>query len=278
MKKISKDYIIKKVERTFQRNANARLVVALVIIFAGYAFFFNTKTIFVKNDITIEETPLAETIEFDKRTFKLIRWDYAKTEDKCEVELDVLNEAYDGNDNYIYEAYARAKDVEKKLKVSPVINESTSVILQIENIPEDFAEMVLRISMPEDEDKIVKLYATKASVVQIDSLPIKTREEYSKVRLRVEKDSTEAQIREHKEEIEVINNSIKACDDQIVGLKGQLEYQSETTRKETQQQIERAISQKEEYLRSIDKINDKILLLEEDVVQLETKIGGGQNE
>ena len=276
MKKWSKEDITKKVQRKFRRNANAQFILTILVITSIYMFFFNTETIFVKNNITIEASPLAETISYAQRTFKLVRWDYAQAENKCEIEIDVINEAYDGNDIYTYEAYSRANRVEKSLTVVPVISESTSIILQIEDIPENYAEMVLRISMPEDEDRVVRLYATKESVVQRDTLPVKTKAEYNRVRLQVESERTKAQIEEHKEEIALFTKSIQVCDEQIVELKEQLEYRSETTQEETQRQIERAMSQKEEYLRSIDTINDEILMLERDISQLENKIRGGE--
>jgi hypothetical protein len=258
------DEIIKY--REIRSSGNSFYFVLLFIIIAGYMFFLNSKTIFQKNEVTISATNINAELTYQRRTIKLIRWDYASSEHTCEIELDIRNMSFDGNDEYIFRAYSRTNSVEKELPVEIILNDSTIAVVQIRDIPEKFAELCLHVGIKGQENSsVLKVYATRDSVTRVAELPVRTKQEYQLNRISLQVEEYLQKIKENEELISGYKSRIEAAEDQIKEFTDQLKYQTEKMQEETQSNISQAYAE-------IDQWNTKIESLEKENGQLQIAI------
>lgn len=245
-------------------------VIYIVIFLVGYMFFFGTKELYEKNEITITPTEINREIEYQNRNFKIFRWEYSSQEYRCEIELDILNKNYDGNDRYLVQAVDRQKG---ELPVEQIISEPTRMIIQINEIPEDFAEISLRITPEGSTEAPLKLYATKNSVKKVKELPKRSKEEYQNLRIEHQIVYYQDQIKEYEEEIAKNRTTMSNCDTQISELQEKKAYQTSEEQKEMDILIQQAEGKKMEADTHIQKIKEKISQIEDAISQLQEKLG-----
>lgn len=245
-------------------------VIYIVIFLTGYMFFFGTKELYEKNEITITPTAINQEIEYQNRTFKIFRWEYSVEEHRCEIELDILNKNYDGNDRYLLQAVDRQKG---ELPVEQIISEPTRMIIQVNEIPEDFAEISLRITPEGSTEAPLKLYATKNSVKKANELPKRSEKEYQDLRIEHQIVYYGEQIKECEEEIMEYQKTMENCDTQISELQGKKVYQTSEEQEETDILIQQAEEKKVESDTQIQIMNEKISQIEDAISQLQEKLG-----
>ena len=89
---------LKKLINKIRANSNRRMLIGLFIIIIGYIFFFNSKFIFNEQE-KLKNTPVNTQLELEDRIITLAKWDYAPSENMMEIEFDIVNKSYDGNDS-----------------------------------------------------------------------------------------------------------------------------------------------------------------------------------
>lgn len=262
-----------KILKNIHISGNLFYVILILVIGGGYLFFFNSKELFTQNKVTIQATSYNEGNAYKNRDFTLIRWDYSESDKICEIELDILNNNFDGENTYEAVAYVRSKGVEQELQVEKVIEENTLLILQIKDIPDQYAELCLKVSLPgEEEEEPLKLYATRDSVEPISDLSKRTREEYQMNRLKLQIRLYEEDIVLCKDEIHTSNENIKACKEQIKELKAEMKYQPDRQKEDTQKVIDAAYTEISRLESEIEKMNTEIKEVNKSIKQIKTKL------
>lgn len=190
---------------------NSILILFIIIFFGGYMFFF-TSPLFMPTDFSeYKITELNKQQQLDENhAFTIVRWQYSESQKKMEVELDVENTAYDGIKSYTYNVRT---DPSSRPTVTRIIEDSSLVILQIDNISK-FKIISLQVSLPNDNNTVLKLYTNPKSVEKTDNLQILSRTEYQIQRLS-------RNINFYRDTISQLENEISDKETKIINIKTQ---------------------------------------------------------
>lgn len=203
----------------------------------------------------------------------LLRWEYAKDEHKMEVELAIENMSFDGITAYTYYALDSSN---RKLKVTPVLEDSDYVVLQLTGISSRWSEVSLRIELPEnaggtEEASTLRLYTNVVDVQTVEKLPVLTRKGYLMKRL-------EEQVAHYEEEIKVLWQEIQNqgeyqenCEEEIQRLTGNKKYQTEEEIAETDRLIQTARQKTEASKESVHQLEKSIAELQEKIEKANEK-------
>lgn len=173
-----------------------------------------------------------------------------------EVELDISNQKFDGENTYRFTALETNAG---PLKVKPILEEMDWVILQIEGIPEKFAEISLRMEMEDDETAgVVKMYTNVNEVARVNAIEKKDRNGYLAQRYEQEILGYESEIREWNGKIVEAEDKISTIEQEIQEMKAKEEYQTDAQIEDTENMISEA--------------QNEILATEEAIVEYEVDI------
>lgn len=236
---------------------NSILIIFLIIFVGGYAVFF-TSSLYLPTDTSdYRVTELNSFNELDsEHKFSIARWQYSEEQQRMEVELDIENTAYDGMTDYRVQVRT---DPSSRTTVNKIINESTLLILQIDNVPNNFKIISLQIALPNDNENILRLYTNPEAVERVDALDILTRTEYQINRL-------ERNILNYQNEIESFKNEISEKQNKIANIEAQnqelyesRQFRTEAEIQEIDQQIQTNKALIETETKAIDELNSQIL-------------------
>ena len=193
--------------RTFPKTA--RLLVISLIIVAGYAFFFNSKSI-IPNGDGFEATPYnAVQVFSDQRTVSMSRWDYSPEQQLMEVEVEITNSSFDGVDTYDYTCMIDTGEV-RKYPVKKIMESPEFSIVQIQNIPDNYRSVSLRVQPHGYESSsMAKIYGSTDTIKQVDSIPTRTIPQYQKLRINEQIQSYKAKIQGLEKEYDATQKKIK---------------------------------------------------------------------
>lgn len=252
-------------KKKLYKSRNGFYVSLLVLIIGGYLFFWNSKSLFQKNEITVTPTELGTEISYKDREIKLIRWDYSETQNLCEIELDIMNTAFDGQKEYAFKAYYRQDGKEEELKVKEIIHDATSAVVHLMDVPQDYAEICLHLIISDQNDTTpLKLYATRDSVCSVDDIKELTREEYQRERILLQINEYELTIEENNKRVEVLRDKISTTNEQIEELESSIPYQAAEKQRETKLLIDKAddeIAQAWAEIESCEKENSELKVI-----------------
>lgn len=259
-----------------KKKGNFFLFLAVTIILGGYALFFTSNTWMPEKKAELV-TALGKGQSYQNRTFCVERWDYCEEAGVMEVELGVENDAYDGVNTYRYEAADRTGE---ELTVETVLEERDWIILQIRGLSEDFREVSLRISLPEDEGMDpLRLYTNVNEVNRVEALAVKDRQTYLINRLSREIESCEKTRKKNEKKIGKLQKKNEEIQAEMERLTAELDWQTQSEQEDTQAEItemEIQISSNEEKAAELTAANEELdqrILLKQK--QIETEGGGG---
>lgn len=256
-----------------RRSKSKGLVVLLAVFLGGYAFFFSSNLWMPPSGNATKQSPLNREMEWEGRMVTLLRWEYAKDEHKMEVELAIENMSFDGITAYTYYALDSSN---RKLKVTPVLEDSDYVVLQLTGISSRWSEVSLRIELPEnaggtEEASTLRLYTNVVDVQTVEKLPVLTRKGYLMKRL-------EEQVAHYEEEIKVLWQEIQSqgeyqenCEEEIQRLTGNKKYQTEEEIAETDRLIQTARQKTEASKESVHQLEKSIAELQEKIEKTNEK-------
>lgn len=197
----------------------------------GYLFFFTSRAWMPTTGTAEKVTALNEKISWDDREIKLMRWQYSEEQHLMEVELDITNTTFDGTTSYQFEAMETSAGF---LKVVPIIEDSDWVVVQIQDVPEKFAEISFRVENPNDENAgKLRLYTNIQDVERVARLEVKDRMGYRIGRYETEIASYESEIEQLETKIMEEKQKMKNIEAEITKLEEQKEYQTESERENT---------------------------------------------
>jgi len=184
------------------------LMVILGFMAVGYIFFLSS-SVWAASSKDLLFTPIRTTNTINKREITLARWDYSPNEKRMEIELSLNNKAVDGNNVYIYELADRSGNT---YTLVPIIATPNLVVMQAEGIPGGFTELSFRVTPNIADAATLKLYTNKNSVNRVDTITIKTENEYYIGQI-------ERTIGGYEAEKEIIDKNIESYNSQIEALK-----------------------------------------------------------
>ena len=259
-----------------KENANRIYFIVITVIVMIYLFFFTSS--FTLNDTSnLKLSEIGQSYNLNNHLIEITRWDYSKNSNIMEVELNINNTAYDGFDKYMF--YAKTNPANKKVVVTPIIEESNFVVLHIENISKDFKELSLQIMIKNNEitneeapSGILKLYTNATKVTGVEKIETLTKAEY--MVKNIEKSISKITV-----DIESLNNSISADEAKTDNIRQQIQKYEEDKAYQTVEQLEatnKAIQENERKVALIteeikafeNQINDKKI----EIVNLQKKI------
>ena len=217
--------IIKKVQLVFKKSRNAKIFICAISIVVVYMFFFTSKTIFhVQGEK--KNTEINSVTEFEQRKVTLAKWVYCKDTQTMEVEFDIVNSNYDGNDQYVFSV------VDRKQKIydfEVLFSNPTMAVLQVHNVQEDFSEMRIQMKVDYGNNNLSteagKFYVNNDTVECVNSIvTYHTMEDYYVAKLSRYIDNYNKQIEEITAKMMVEVENEDNCYKQINDLNLQKNY------------------------------------------------------
>lgn len=240
-----------------RRSKSKGLAVLLAVFLGGYAFFFSSNLWMPPSGNATKQTPLNQKTEWEGRTVTLLRWEYAKEEHKMEVELEIANTSFDGIDTYTYHALDSSN---RRLTVTPVLEDPDYVVLQLTNLSSRWSEVSLRMELPKEEQteeaSTLRMYTNVADVQRVESLPSLTRNGYLVKRVEGQIAAYEEEICRLTEESKNQKDYQENCEEEILRLTEGKKYQTEEEIEETDRLIQTArqkVKVSEENCKQIEK-------------------------
>ena len=156
----------------------------LIVVLAGYFLFFTSKS-FLPYKQNLMETDIGKILQLEiGKNITLIRWDYSPDQHVMEIELLTENTTFDGADEYLYAAVDRQN---QNLTANIIVADANMQVIHIENVPDNFSEISLRIKGTGDKDtNILRIYTNKDDVNIVDEIRPRTKPEYVIMRLENE--------------------------------------------------------------------------------------------
>lgn len=213
-----------------------KMLLLLCFLFVlGYVFFFNSKTIIPDGEV-VETSSFHTALAFNyDRTVTLNRWDYSKEQKTMEVEFEVTNDSFDGVDTYEYTCLIKTDRIHK-YPVKMVVNRSDFIVVHIENVPDKFKSISLRLQ-PKGykDDSIMRLVGSPDSVTNVSDISIRTLSEYQKLRIY-------RQIEKHQQNIDTLKSEYQAAESKIRNIQAKNQELDTSKLYQTAEDIEKTNS------------------------------------
>lgn len=236
-----------------------------VLFTVGYLVFFTSNYWMpVTSSATAFTVPGREQ-SWNGKGITLIRWDYCEENQVMEVELDVRNLAYDGQNKYQFTAQARGGS---QIRVTPIIEDGDWIILHLTDLPKRWSEILLRMDQEAYNDQTagaLKLFTNIKDVHRVGKIETKDWAGYRKQRFENQIALSRDQIEECQQEITAKQKKIQEIESEMIRLDETKKYQTADEQVQTDQSIETA-------RKEIAKKEEEILDLQEEIRQLTEKV------
>lgn len=246
---------------------NLAIAIFLVFTLSVYAFFFTANN-WLYESINVKATTIGSSQTFENRTVTIGKWEYSEVQNLMEIELAIDNLAYDGIDEYDFSVAINPST--KNAEIVEIISKDNYIVIQIENVPENFTEISLRMSFDGASDTL-KLYTNKEEVTYVDELLVKTYAEYQIDGIYRNIESYENQITSYQDLIEDEETTITNIQKSILTDEESKAYKTE----EEIAEINSSISSKYSTIETKQKL---IISYNYEIEQLEEKIENAQNQ
>lgn len=244
-------------------NKNNKLFIGIIVILSGYIFFFNSQKIFNSKQ-ELKNTDINTTIEMEDRQITLAKWVYCPETEIMEVEFDIINNSYDGNDEYKFTAINRAGD---KFNTTVIFTSPTISVIRLSGIKPDFSELRVSIDIDtETEHEPAKFYVSQDKVEIVSEI-----QDYENLNAYYVS-KLNRYISNYKSEIEEIQKNLSEANEKVQNfndLINNLEMQKNYAAGDELNNLNKQISDVNKQLISI---NSEISKYESDIKDIEEKI------
>ncbi len=234
---------------------------------AGYVFFLTSYQWMPVSSSAKALTPLGTEKAWNGKKITVIRWDYCEKKQEMEVELDIRNTSFDGQNTYDFSVQVRGGG---EATVTPVIEEPDWIIVQINDVPKNWGEILLRVDQEtynETTTGALKLFTNTNDVNRVDQIETKDWNGYRRNRFETQIASYEEKINSNLEEIEKLQEEKEEIAAEITRLSEAKMYQTQEEQEETDQSMAEAqkeIAQKDASILQLqeenEELNEKIVL------------------
>ncbi|MDE6852901.1 MAG: hypothetical protein K2J67_10550 [Lachnospiraceae bacterium] len=250
-------------------------VSVFVLFIAGYLFFFTSHYWMPVTSSATAYTAMGRELSWNGKGVTLIRWDYCEKDHVMEVEIDIRNLAYDGQNQYQFSAQSRGG---KQITVTPVIEDEDWIILHLSDVPKRWSEILLWMDQKEYSDQTagaLKLFTNINDVNLVDKIETKDWAGYRKQRFENQITLYQDQIAQYQQEIDGSQNKIQEIEAEIIRLDGTKKYQTMDEQAQTDQSIETArkeIAKKEQEILDtqgeINQLTEKVSLIQKQMEEV----------
>ncbi len=257
----------------YYRSFYFMFVIFLFVV--GYLFFFTSNYWMPVTSSATAYTAMGRELSWNGKGITLTRWDYCEKDRVMEVEIDIRNLVYDGQNQYQFSAQSRGG---KQITVDPIIEDEDWIILHLVDIPDRWSEILLWMDQKEYSDQTagaLKLFTNINDVNRVDGIETKDWTGYRKQRFENQIILYKDQMAEYQQEITGNQGKIQEIEREILRLNGTKKYQTVDEQTQTDQSIESArkeIAKKEqEILDTQEKINqltEKVSLIQKQMEEV----------
>ncbi len=178
-----------------ERGKNAGNVTLLILLIAGYLFFLTSKLWLPDMKELISATPYFEKQLFDNYSIYLTKWEYAESQQKMEVIVevettDLLNQPLE------CEAVERTVGA---LQTEIVLNDREFFVIQISDVPKNWKEISLHLKNAEGD--FLGLYTNVDEIQRVEQIEKKDTVGYQAERIQGQIDYDTYRIEKKRDEI-----------------------------------------------------------------------------
>lgn len=286
-KKIKKN-IISELKKKF--SGNNLFVLLMVIMVTCYMFFFSSSYIFKPSEDSLNYTDTNETQAIGNQVFTISQWIYSKSQNKMQVSLVMENDTTNTDiSSYNFSSMTRAQSKSVSENSCNVVYSSSSMqIIDINNVPEKFAEVSLEIDKTDktfdtdidvDSTEMIQstisnsnssttntdsatIYTNMYKVKQVDNISKKSAIEYEIDRQKTNQNQYKKIIDNANKQIKSLQNENKSMEKKIDSLENEKKYCTTSEYKSLQQQ-------QDAYRNAIKNNNDSIISLQDNIKENE---------
>lgn len=140
----------------------------LLIFFGLFLFVMFTSKLWMPTEASPGlTTAIDSSVSLGDRQFFLRSWTYSPSQARMEVEIDIVNQAFDGIDAYTYEAVTKEGNV---LEAKAVASDASMAVIEIDDLPDTFTNVLLRIYVAGTTGEYARLYSSFTDVERVDSI------------------------------------------------------------------------------------------------------------
>lgn len=240
----------KKIDITKIKNkfsGNNLFIVLIVAMLVSYMFFFSSTYIFKPSEESLSYTDVREKQGIGNKVFTISQWLYSPEQGKMQVSL-LFDNTESSNDaeiaEYTFSSMTRSVSKSISNNTCEVVYSSNSIkIVDINNVPEDFAEVSLNIDKKdktlemniddnEDSDNSVvdstSIYTNMYKVKTVEKISKKSAIEYEIDRLENNQRTYQGNIKDAKSKIKMLNKDNDKMNEEITKLELEKRYSTTT--------------------------------------------------
>lgn len=206
---------LEEIGRFFRSSQNVRFISFLALITIVYLGFFTSKLWLPDYSDIKRFTQLNQVLMLDDREITIQRWEYLPSQQRMEIELNVVNKAYDGINDYAFSAITNNN---KSLTTNVIANDYGFLVVELDGIPDNWKEISFRMKVNYSEEnqlenaEVLKMYTNRNDVSRVECLEPKTAESYYK-------DRVYAMIEEYEQNISTFEDEIETLEEKIAEAK-----------------------------------------------------------
>ena len=240
----------KKIDITKIKNklsGNNLFIVLIVAMIVSYMFFFSSTYIFKPSEESLSYTDVREKQGIGNKVFTISQWLYSPEQEKMQVSL-LFDNTESSNDaeiaEYTFSSMTRSISKSISNNTCEVVYSSNSIkIVDINNVPEDFAEVslnidkkdkTLEINIDDNEDSnnsvvdSTSIYTNMYKVKTVEKISKKSAIEYEIDRLENNQKTYQGNIKDTKSEINMLNKENDKMNEEITKLELEKRYSTTT--------------------------------------------------
>lgn len=263
----------RQTRRRLTQNVS-RFYLGLGVFFVIGFLFFGTSSFFFAGEAPVNETPINEAIRLSNgEIVTLHAWNYDMDKRTMRVRLS-LDETPGNTNNHFYRYVYKARPDSEK-EVTLLYKRNDQYVLELENVPNDFDQLAVRIYGVDDSQSIneltpeewengllTSLYADHHTIEQANHSS--SNETYF-TRLFIEDEfaETERQLEKSQQSVEAQRQQIKRLDRDKEELEGELPYLSLDEQVEQENEIFDLGRKRDELILELEKLEQSVVALEE---------------
>ena len=240
----------KKIDITKIKNkfsGNNLFIVLIVAMLVSYMFFFSSTYIFKPSEESLSYTDVREKQGIGNKVFTISQWLYSPEQGKMQVSL-LFDNTESSNDaeiaEYTFSSMTRSVSKSISNNTCEVVYSSNSIkIVDINNVPEDFAEVslnidkkdkTLEINIDDNEDSnnsvvdSTSIYTNMYKVKTVEKISKKSAIEYEIDRLENNQRTYQGNIKDAKSKIKMLNKDNDKMNEEITKLELEKRYSTTT--------------------------------------------------
>lgn len=240
----------KKIDITKIKNklsGNNLFIVLIAIMTVSYMFFFSSTYIFKPSEESLSYTDVSEKQSIGNKVFTISQWLYCPEQEKMQVSL-LFDNTMSSNDaeisEYTFSSMTRSVSKSISNNTCEVVYSSNSIkIVDINNVPEDFAEVSLNIDKKDktleiniddnegNDNSVVdstSIYTNMYKVKTVEKISKKTAIEYEIDRQKNNQKTYQGNIKTAKLKIKSLNKENNKMNEEITKLELEKRYSTTT--------------------------------------------------